>query len=82
MQKPGNNAKAFGSSSQVVHKSRELKGKVLAYARLGNACTTIMHACDLDNQALGCACGDKTRLVLEQTMLWNGQHSGRALRRY
>jgi hypothetical protein len=46
----------------------------LAYARLGNACTTIMHACDLDNQALGCAYGDKTRRVLEQTMLWNGQH--------
>jgi hypothetical protein len=26
------------------------------------------------HQALGCAYGDKTRLVLEQTMLWNGQH--------
>jgi hypothetical protein len=33
----------------------------------------IMHACDLDHQALGCAYGDKTRRVLEQTMLWNGQ---------
>jgi hypothetical protein len=32
------------------------------------------HACDLDRQALGCACGDKTRQVLEHTMLWNGQH--------
>jgi hypothetical protein len=35
---------------------------------------TILHACDLDSQALGCAYGDKTRQVLEQTMLWNGQH--------
>jgi hypothetical protein len=33
-----------------------------------------MYACDLDHQALGCAYGDKTRRVLEQTMLWNGQH--------
>jgi hypothetical protein len=33
-----------------------------------------MYACDLDHQALGCAYGDKTRQVLEQTMLWNGQH--------
>jgi hypothetical protein len=32
------------------------------------------HACDLDRQALGCAYGDKTRGVLEQTILWNGQH--------
>ncbi len=35
---------------------------------------TILHACDLDHQALGCAYGDKTRWVLEHTMLWNGQH--------
>ena len=68
MQKPGKNAKAFGLSSQVVHKSRELKGKVLAYARLGNSSTTILHACGLDRQALGCANGDKTRQHLEQTM--------------
>jgi hypothetical protein len=33
-----------------------------------------LHACGLDRQALGCAYGDKTRRVLEQTMLWNGQH--------
>ena len=33
-----------------------------------------MHACDLNHQALGCAYGDKTRQVLEQTMLWNWQH--------
>jgi hypothetical protein len=33
-----------------------------------------LHACALDRQALGCACGDKTRQCLEQTMLWNGQH--------
>jgi hypothetical protein len=33
-----------------------------------------MHACDLDHQALGCACGDETRAVLEQIMLWNGKH--------
>jgi hypothetical protein len=40
-----------------------------------------MHACDLDHQALGCAYGDKTRLVLEQTMLWNGQrrHSNKEI---
>jgi hypothetical protein len=28
------------------------------------------YACDLDHQALGCAYGDKTRGVLEQTILW------------
>jgi hypothetical protein len=33
------------------------------------------------HQALGFAYGDKTRLVLEQTMLWNGQQGGRAIRR-
>jgi hypothetical protein len=33
-----------------------------------------LHACDLDSQALGCTYGDKTRWVLEQTRLWNGQH--------
>jgi hypothetical protein len=43
---------------------------------------TIFHACDLDHQALGCAYSDETRLVLEQNMLWNGQHSCRALSRY
>ncbi len=35
--------------------------------------STIMHACDLDHQALVCACGDETRAVLEQIMFWNGQ---------
>jgi hypothetical protein len=35
----------------------------------------ILHACDLDEQALGCTYGDKTRRVLEQTMLWNGQRN-------
>jgi hypothetical protein len=34
---------------------------------------TILHACGLDRQALGCAYGDKTRQVLEYAMLWNGQ---------
>ena len=34
----------------------------------------IIHACDLDSQALGCANGDKTRQVLEHAMFWNGQH--------
>jgi hypothetical protein len=45
----------------------------LDYACSGNSSTTILHVCDLDHQALGCARGDKTRRVLEQTMLWNGQ---------
>jgi hypothetical protein len=69
MQKPGNNAKAFGSSRQVVHKHGELKGEqLLACACWGNSSTTILHACDLDRQVFGCACGDKTRQRLEQTM--------------
>jgi hypothetical protein len=34
----------------------------------------MLHACGLERQALGCAYGNETRRVLEQTRLWNGQH--------
>ncbi len=50
------------------------KGVALGLCTLRKFFNPGIHACDLDSQALGCAYSDETRLVLEQNMLWNGQH--------